>query len=240
MASILLYSSGLDSELYRLMENPDKLIFFRSGARYENLEYAQLKKFQSNGLLKNHEVLIDDTLNFKSLEGDNCIVPMRNIFYILRAFEYADDVYLGVTYYDLHYDKQPDVHNALVSFLQSYYYCRETPKTWESKFPNILTPYRTFSKADLLKEAIERGIDVSHIPTLRTCYDSHSEKGCGMCKPCLHKAMTLAVNDMFKTELFDNDPRKVAEEKLKTLQQEDYIPYDVEYLRRELQTLVGV
>ena len=114
MANVLLYSTGLDSELYRLLEKPEKLLFFKSGARYEALETEQLHSFIKSGLLKEHEVIEDDTLNFKSLELSNSIVPMRNIFYILRALEYAQDVYIGVTYYDLHYDKQPDVLGSLL------------------------------------------------------------------------------------------------------------------------------
>ena len=121
MSKVLLYSTGLDSELYRLLEKPDKLLFFKSGARYEQHEERQLGLFKKRGLLKEHEVIVDETLNFKTLEQDNAIVPMRNIFYILRAMGYAEDVLIGVTYYDLHYDKQPDVLGALASFVQNYY-----------------------------------------------------------------------------------------------------------------------
>ena len=98
MSRVLLYSTGLDSELYRLLEKPETLLFFKSGARYEHLEERQLQYFIERGLLDKQELIVDDTLNFKSLEGKNSIVPMRNIFYILRALEYANEVLIGVSY----------------------------------------------------------------------------------------------------------------------------------------------
>ena len=239
MSDILLYSTGLDSELYRLLLKPEKLLFFQSGARYEALETEQLNSFIKNGLLKEHKVIIDDTLNFKSLEQSNSIVPMRNIFYILRALEYAQDVYIGVTYYDLHYDKQPDVLGSLLSFVQNYYYYRDTPETWDDVRPHILTPYRDLTKGELLKEAINQGCDVSHIPTLRTCYDGHSKKGCGKCKSCVAKAIALAVNGMFNPNLFDEDPRIAGKDWIDFYIREATGNIDVDVFRNEAKTLLG-
>ena len=239
MSDILLYSTGLDSELYRLLIKPEKLLFFKSGARYETLETEQLNSFIKNGLLKENKVIIDDTLNFKSLEQSNSIVPMRNIFYILRALEYAQDVYIGVTYYDLHYDKQPDVLGSLLSFVQNYYYYRDTPETWDDVRPHILTPYRDLTKGELLKEAINQGCDVSHIPTLRTCYDGHSKKGCGKCKSCVAKAIALAVNGMFSPNLFDEDPRIAGKDWIDFYIREATGNIDVDVFRNEAKTLLG-
>lgn len=239
MANLLLYSTGLDSELYRLLEKPEKLLFFKSGARYEALEVKQLKKFSDEGLLKEHEVIVDDTLNFRALEKANSIVPMRNIFYILRALEYAENVMIGVTYYDLHYDKQEDVLGALISFVQSYYYFRDTPETWDSVRPRIMTPYRNHTKGELLKEAINSGIDVSHIPTLRTCYDGKSEKGCGKCKSCVAKAIALAVNGLFKESYFDEDPRTVGKSWIDFYKMEANDNIDVTVFQEEVELLLG-
>ena len=238
MSEVLLYSTGLDSELYRLLEEPSKLLFFKSGARYEKHEFNQLQRFKSEGRYKGQEILVDETLNFSSIERENAIVPMRNIFYILRALEYAQDVYIGVTYYDLHYDKQPDVLGALVSFVQNYYYYRDVPETWDSVRPHILTPYRDYTKGELLKLAIDRGIDVSHIPTLRTCYDAESEKGCGKCKSCVAKAMALAVNGLFKPELFDQDPRTVGKTWIDFYERESDGNIDEEVFKQEVEILL--
>lgn len=239
MSKVLLYSTGLDSELYRLLEKPEKLLFFKSGARYEALETEQLHSFIKSGLLKEHEVIEDDTLNFKSLELSNSIVPMRNIFYILRALEYAQDVYIGVTYYDLHYDKQPDVLGSLLSFVQNYYYYRDTPETWDNVRPHILTPYRDLTKGELIKEAINQGCDVSHIPTLRTCYDGHSKKGCGKCKSCVSKAIALAVNGMFNPNLFDEDPRVAGAHFIHEYMKAAEGNIDLDVFRKEAETLLG-
>lgn len=239
MSNILLYSTGLDSELYRLLEKPEKLLFFMSGARYERHEAIQLDKFRREGLLDSHEIIVDDTLNFRSLEQENSIVPMRNIFYILRALEYAENVMLGVTYYDLHYDKQPDVLGALTAFVQNYYYFRDVPPTWEGVRPRILTPYRSLTKGELLKEAIDTGCDVSHIPTLRTCYDAHSEKGCGKCKSCVAKAIALAVNGLFRPEYFDSDPRLVGGDWISFYLGEADGNIDLDVFRGEAEKLLG-
>lgn len=239
MAEILLYSTGLDSELYRLLEEPEKLLFFKSGARYEHHEFKQLLNFKSSGFYKEQELIVDDTLNFKKLEQANSIVPMRNIFYILRALEYAQDVYIGVTYYDLHYDKQQDVLGSLIAFVQNYYYFREVPKTWDGVRPHIMTPYRDLTKGELLKTAIEKGIDVSHIPTLRTCYDGKSEKGCGKCKSCVAKAIALAVNGLFKPEYFDEDPRKVGSSWIDFQEHEAEGNIDLDVFKNEVEILLG-
>lgn len=239
MSKLLLYSTGLDSELYRLLENPEILLFFKSGARYEAKEVAQLEKFKKLGFYDGTRLIVDDTLNFKALEQSNSIVPMRNIFYLLRALEYSEHVMLGVTYYDLHYDKQPDVLGALLSFVQSYYYFRDIPDSWDSVNVNIDVPYRNLTKGGLLKLAIDSGKDVSHIPTLRTCYDAHSEKGCGVCKSCVAKAIALAVNGMFKPELFDVDPRKGGKSWVKFYKKEAEGTIDVNVFLREVNILMN-
>lgn len=237
--SVLLYSSGLDSELYRLLEEPELLLTFKSGARYEKFEIEQINHLRACGKIT-EDLVVDETLNFASLEDNNLVVPMRNIFYILRALEYGNEVLLGVSSYDMHYDKQPDVLNALAGFVQNYYYFREVPETWESVHPRVLTPYRDWSKGQMLREAIERGTDVSHIPTLRTCYSSTSKKGCGKCKSCLHKAMALAVNGMFRPELFDEDPRVFCKGRLPSILEDENVQntIDVELFREEATILL--
>lgn len=236
--SVLLYSTGLDSELYRLLEAPDTLLMFASGARYEQRELEQLEKFKGMGLLNGHSIIVDRTLNFKSLEQANAIVPMRNIFYLLRAFEFSNEVLLGVTHYDLHYDKQEDVLNGLTSFIQNYYYFRDIPDTWDNVHPKVLTPYRDYTKGEMLAEAIARDIDVSHIPTLRTCYDAHSIKGCGKCKSCVQKAIALAVNGLFDPKLFDEDPRIAGKEWLAEYLEISDGTISTEVFTNEMQTLL--
>lgn len=235
----LLYSTGLDSELYRLILKPEQLLFFRSGARYQELETKQLERFKKMGLLDDHKVIVDETLNFKTLEGADSIVPMRNIFYILRALEYSERVLLGVTMYDLHYDKTPDTLGALLAFVQNYYYFREVPETWEDVRPAILTPFRYLTKGGLLNLAIQEGADVSHIPTLRTCYDGHSEKGCGKCKSCVQKAIALANNGMFSPELFDVDPRAETEWVKFYKEEAKNGGFDLDIFNIELENLLG-
>lgn len=243
MRSILLYSSGFDSELYRLLEKPEKLLFFSSGAQYEAKEYQQVQHFINLGLINKDDVIIDRTLDFKGLEFGDHVIPMRNIFYLLRAFTYSQNVYLGINYYDVCYDKRRDTLNALESFIKCYYYGRDLPPTWTSDIPEILTPYKDFTKGEILAEAIQRGIDVSHIPFLRTCYDPSSEIGCGRCSPCMHKAMALAVNGMFKPEYFDSDPRYAVKERRKILlaeKDDDDSGVDPEVLLSDMDILLSL
>lgn len=235
---LLLYSTGVDSELYRLLEKPQMLLFFTSGARYEKHEKKQLRHLQKIGVLKDEKIITDDTLNFSSIEQSNSIVPMRNIFYLLRAFEYAEKVLIGVTYYDLHYDKQVDVLNSLTSFVQNYYYFRDIPDSWDSVHPTILTPYRHLTKAGLLRECLKKGINVDHIPTLRSCYSATSKKGCGRCKSCVQKAVMLANNGMFHPLLFDEDPRVVGKEWIKFYKRECVGTIDPKIFKEEVYALL--
>lgn len=238
--SVLLYSSGLDSELHRLTLNPDKLLFFRSGASYQEMEELQIDKFVRCGMIPKEQVVFEeDVFNFATLEDDNKVVPMRNIFYILRAFEHSEDVIIGVTHYDLHYDKQQRTLHDLEGFVRNYYYGRQVPDTWESIHPQIHTPFFELTKGELLMGAIDQGCDVGHIPTLRTCYDANSEKGCGKCDCCLHKAIALAVNDMFSPDLFDSDPRKVGKDWLSLYMEISRDIIDEKLFRREVDIFLG-
>ena len=46
---------------------------------------------------------------------------------------------------------------------------------------------------------------VEWIQNIRTCYNGTSKKGCGICGPCLSKAVALLNNDIFIEGLFDEE-----------------------------------
>lgn len=214
MRKVLLYSTGLDSELHRMLLNPDVLLFFRSGASYQSHEEKQLKKLCDRKIVDKRKVIIDDTLNFESMERKDHIVPMRNIFYALRGLGYGERVYLGTNAFDIYYDQKDFTAWGLTTFVRSYYHTAEKPESWDTKDCTVETPYANLTKAELLNVAISEGHDVSHISTLRTCYDKDSEKGCGCCPACMHKAIALANNGLFRPSLFDTDPRIGAKKQM--------------------------
>lgn len=210
------------------MVKPKKLLYIDSKAKYSQIEQKHLKR----------KVIKDESFDFSKLEV-NHIVPMRNIFYILRATEYSEDIYLGVTYYDLHIDKRPDVLIGLQNFINTYYGYREPPKAWKRPFCRIHTPFRDITKGELLSLVIEKDKRyIKHFQNLRTCYSPTSEKGCGRCKSCVHKAIALAVNDIFSPEFFDEDPRKVHSEWSEMYAAAAEGTIDVNIFKNELKKLI--
>lgn len=236
---VLLYSGGLDSELYRYLESPDLLLHFPSNVAYTDREQEQLERLQK--LPGFQKLVIDRCFSFSDMEMDNAIVPMRNLYYLLRAFEYGDEVFIGVTHYDLHYDKQEDTLSALELLVRTYFYKRKEPASWpENARPVVQTPYREYSKGELLKDILEETPGLAeHFRTLRTCYHPTSQIGCGRCKSCIQKAMALAVAGIFSPHLFDEDPRKTYAEWASFYLKEAKEDIDVSLFNRELEALVN-
>lgn len=207
MDSVLLYSGGLDSELYRFLLKPKKLLFFNYGGKYSDLEEAQIKTISFK-----EDLYIDRTFNFSAMERADHIVPLRNIYLMMKAFEYASTAIIGVTYYDLHRDKMQDTLYALQLFIRNYYGAIEPPVVWRERLANVIAPYHDQTKGELLKVCLDNGAEKEFFRRLRTCYSATSKKGCGVCKSCTQKAIALAVNGIFDRTLFDSDPRKALEE----------------------------
>lgn len=210
---ILLYSGGLDSELYRLLLKPKSLVYFDNKSSYSIIEKSLLPK----------GIIIDKTFNFKGVEEPNKIIPFRNIHFILSAFSYHRTVALGITAYDVYYDKQEDSLTALNFFLKQY---SENPL-------EVITPFRHKSKGELITECLSLGlVEGQHFQKLRTCYSASSIKGCGECSSCYHKAIALAVNGLFDPNLFDKDPRKMKKHFNSYMRYKMIIPLDK--LKKEL------
>lgn len=201
MSSILLYSGGLDSELYRLLLPTDKLLFYDYGGKYSNIEKDEVTQLSFK-----EEIIVDETFNFSVMEKDNHIVPMRNIYFILKAFEYADTVRIGVTFYDFYRDQQKETLDNLEKFITEYFKGTDVPSSWDKDYPTLDISLSLRTKGELIEKCLQDNIDVSHLPSLRTCYSPTSVKGCGKCKSCVQKAMALAVNSMYEPNLFDFPP----------------------------------
>lgn len=59
------------------------------------------------------------------------------------------------------------------------------------------------TKTALVAECIKNGMDYDVIRHIRSCYDGHSLVGCGVCRPCLNRAVALINNNIYSDELFD-------------------------------------
>ena len=204
MGKVLLYSGGFDSELYRFLLQPDVLLYIDYGGKYTDLELGQIKK---NTYSKYEKLIIDQSFDFGSSELSNHIIPMRNVYFAMKALEYGELAILGVTYYDIHRDKANDVLCGIQSFVTNYYSQGEyKPETWDNPYCTVSAPYSKLTKGDLLRECLEEGADPTFFQNIRTCYSPTSKKGCGKCQSCLQKALALADNGLFKKELFDTNP----------------------------------
>jgi len=98
---VLLFSGGLDSYITAKLFNPDICLYIDIKSCYSSLEIANLKRLD----IPKQKVVIDNRLDLRSCELENSIVPLRNLFFVLMAFKYGNEIILSSTRGDTTKDK---------------------------------------------------------------------------------------------------------------------------------------
>jgi 7-cyano-7-deazaguanine synthase len=112
-------------------------------------------------------------------------VPARNTIFLSYALAWAevigaDDIFLGVNAID--YSGYPDCRPEFIEAFRTLANLG-TKAGIEGRRFQIHTPLIKFSKADIIKKAIELGVDLS---LTHSCYDPTPEGlACGECDSCL-------------------------------------------------------
>jgi 7-cyano-7-deazaguanine synthase len=112
-------------------------------------------------------------------------VPARNTIFLAYALAWAEvisanDIFIGVNAID--YSGYPDCRAEFIEAFESLA-SLATKAGVENRRFHIHTPLIKFSKAEIIRKAVERGVDLS---LTHSCYDP-SPKGfaCGECDSCL-------------------------------------------------------
>src|SRR5204863_7093896 len=112
-------------------------------------------------------------------------VPARNTIFLAYALAWsevipANDIFLGVNAID--YSGYPDCRPEFIEAFETLANIG-TQAGVEGRRFQIHTPLIKFSKADIIRKAVELGIDLS---LTHSCYDPTSEGlACGECDSCL-------------------------------------------------------
>ena len=112
-------------------------------------------------------------------------VPARNTIFLAYALAWAEviaanDIFLGVNAID--YSGYPDCRPEFIEAFENLANLGTKAGVEASRF-QIHTPLIKFSKADIIRKAVELGVDLS---LTHSCYDPTPEGlACGQCDSCL-------------------------------------------------------
>lgn len=202
MKTVLLYSGGLDSHLASFLIRPDILLYLEVGSDYETAELEAINRYEKlyGELIVNDDIFLGDVED----EEDE-YTPFRNIYMVLHAFQFGQNVYLGINNSDNAPDKTQkfaDKMKAVMELMASQG-SDYLPRSWSGTKVNVHLPYNGYSKGELIKMCLGEGMPPEEITAIRSCYDATSEKGCGVCSPCVAKAVALWENDLYSDDLYD-------------------------------------
>lgn len=191
--SVLLFSGGMDSVMFDLLLKPDILLYAPTGSNYETIETVRIKELADKNIIDGDKlVIMYETLNLAPFERDDLIVPNRNAYLVLLASHFGETIYLGSVYGDRSFDKDKTFYKLMENLLNHMW--SEQHWTEERKF-NVTSPYKDTTKTELIKEYVAAGGKTENILTSYSCYRGE-EQACGICKPCVRKAVSLYCNDI--------------------------------------------
>lgn len=181
MTKVLLYSGGMDSWLIDKLWKPDVRIYINIHGSYNNEEMAKLPK----------DVKVID-LPIGIYEQKNKYVPLRNLYFLMIASNYGDELCLGATAGDWRQkDKTPEFIKKTEDMLN--YLLGEQSKVDKARHIKIETKYIYMHKNELVEEYLKDGGSLKNLyEDSFSCYTPKNNKPCLSCKPCFRKYICLA------------------------------------------------
>ena len=180
MKKVLLYSGGMDSWLISKIWKPDIKLYINLHTNYSDQEIKNLDK----------DVVIED-FDLSRFERDDKIIPLRNLYLIMLATNYGDEICLGATAGDRVLDKSPKF-SKMTSELLTYLF---SPQWWNPVQRNIKVnlDFKNKTKTELLKMFIDQGGDIKDAwYNSFSCYYPINGTPCMKCKPCFRKFISFA------------------------------------------------
>jgi 7-cyano-7-deazaguanine synthase in queuosine biosynthesis len=203
---VLLFSGGTDSFILSKLIKPDVHLYIDVGTEETEQE---LKAAKELGI----EVTVDKRLFLKDQElPSNKIVPMRNVFFVLIAAYYGDEIYLGATKGDLTCDDTLEFGNIMNSLLVALY--REPAKNQRGVHqPQLFLPVKHLTKTELVHKYLftfdthsSSSQPLVDLKKTRSCYKGGDLKDCGLCSSCFRKWIAYVNNGIDTPDDFLNNP----------------------------------
>jgi len=183
---IFLMSGGLDSFIqWRLLGEPPA-VYFVIDHRAEPKEFECINKI-SDRFGKKINICTD--LNFRNTEFENGYIPFRNLYFIMTACKYSQNVVIAQIA-----EWAPDKNK------QFYRHAEKLLKEiGQGKFqdidirPKIYAPFAGYTKTQLIKMYASRWSAEDLTKYTVSCYSNH-EKNCGKCNSCISRYIGMKNN----------------------------------------------
>lgn len=190
MKKVLLYSGGMDSWLIDKLWKPDLKVYINMNTKYSEQEIKRLKKY-------NKDIIIID-FPLGQWEREDAIIPLRNLYLLMVICNLTKNediqICIGATAGDRSLDQSKEFFNKAEDLLNYLYQSQH----WipEGKNIFIITDYKKYTKAELLKLYLINGGDIDKaFKESLSCYNpSNDSYECWNCKPCFRKFIAFSYN----------------------------------------------
>lgn len=196
MKKVLLYSGGIDSWLIDKLWKPDVRLYVDIHGKYSKEEISRLPE---------DVVVIDFDLG--KYELPNGFVPLRNLYFLMLASNYGDEICYGVVSGDQgsadkrmeFIDKSEDIMN----------YCLNGNTVFQDRSIVIERGFYNKTKYDLVQDYISSGGKIEDVMNETfSCYSPVDGHECWNCKPCYRKFL---LGNYFGYRFPEDIERKVVE-----------------------------
>lgn len=197
MKKVLLYSGGTDSWLIDKIWKPDVLLYVDMGTMYSKAEIEKLSHAPKDIL---DRLVISDLPLGQFEDKKTAFIPMRNLYLLMHATNFGEDICLGATLEDAGGSSDKDVE-FLIEAEQIIKRLWKKQSLFDGKDVRIEKRFARYTKGDLLTTYL---LDGGNIDTFKnesfSCYSPIDGKECLMCKACFRKFVVCYENGAHYTE----------------------------------------
>ncbi|MGQ4874282.1 MAG: 7-cyano-7-deazaguanine synthase [Promethearchaeia archaeon] len=207
--SVLLFSGGMDCVCLNQIYKPDILLHINYGGIYSEAEKISIKKLIKCKAIDSKKLIeLDIGRGLSFFERDDLIIPNRNSIFINLAANYGEVIWLASVKGDRSFDKDNEFFRIQTKLLNHM----NNEQHWtEKRIFKVYSPIKKLTKVELIKKFLKSGGRKEWLLESYSCY-SGNKKACGLCKPCLRKAVALFKSDInIPKDYFQTDPRKNLE-----------------------------
>lgn len=216
MKKILLFSSGLDSYLAWHYLGKPMCAYFPIGHKYEKQELDAIEYFQNK---EGMDCRVTPVFDFAELEEDNAFIPARNLYFLLYAANYGEQIYLVTQKGEESYKDTKADFFVMAQRMISYLLDRKV---------QIDSPFWSMTKQDSVKWYLDKGLPVLNLLKTWSCHHpvmiGEETYHCGECNACFRRWVSFEYNNICCDGLFATPPHeaKVVDEYITKLQSGQY------------------
>lgn len=176
---VLLYSGGTDSWLIDKIWKPDKKIYINIHGFYSDVEISKLPKDVE---------IIDFPFLGKTEELDTNFVPLRNLYFLMIASNFGNEICYGATRSDRgSKDKREEFLDKTQDIID---FCLKGNSYTKDRDIKIIKDFVKLNKFEIIDLYLKKGGTIDKfVEESFSCYHSINGKECMHCKQCYKKFM---------------------------------------------------